>query len=307
MRLAAITSAFVVLASAALLYQTNVRSERPPKFGRGGAFAGSLTKPGAISEDYSIPTAVPRTNGRARSEAVLRAPETPGYGAGTQPGVAPRFPAFARYVYSVDGYEETTGFGRREYPPEETTTVHRTQPTDPTVPRLKDDEVIFDLYFSDNHEEREIVAYRPEGIVFTYEAGSVTFGPATRTSEATYEPPMMQIPVPLRVGAQVKGTTEAKDSSGTTTRVEDWTVKVLRTEYLEVLGQRVGTWVVKIDRQSRPGSSESVTRSRTYWFDPNRSLWVKWHETLSGAQNFGPGRFTYRTEFTATLSRIERS
>jgi hypothetical protein len=306
MRLAAITSAFVLFASAALLYQTNVRSERPPRFGRGGAFVGSLANPGAIAEDYSIPTAEPRSNGRLRSEAVLRAPDTPGPDALTEPGVAPRFPTFAHYVYVVDGYEEATAFGRRNYAPEMTTTVHRTQPTDPNVPKLEDDEVIFDLYFSDDHEEREIVAFRPEGILFTYEAGSVTFGPATRTSEAVYDPPMLQIPVPLREGVQVKGTSNAKDSSGNTTRTEDWTVTVLRTEQLQILGEQVGTWVVKIERQSRPGGSESVTRTRTYWFDPNRSIWVKWEEKLSGAQDFGPGSFSYQTEFTATLSRIEK-
>jgi hypothetical protein len=134
----------------------------------------------------------------------------------------------------------------------------------------------------------------------------VTFGPATRTSEAVYDPPMLQIPVPLREGVQVKGTSNAKDSSGNTTRTEDWTVTVLRTEQLQILGEQVGTWVVKIERQSRPGGSESVTRTRTYWFDPNRSIWVKWEEKLSGAQDFGPGSFSYQTEFTATLSRIEK-
>ena len=216
-----------------------------------------------------------------------------------------RFPDLGRYVYRVDGYEEAGPFGRRQYPPEMTTTIHRTQPTDPTVPELEDDELIFDLYFSDDHEEREIVAFRPEGILFTYEAGSVTFGPATRTSEATYEPAMLQIPIPLAEGAQVTGTSEARTPSGEVSRVEDWTVQVLRREDVSVLGETVSAWVVRIERRSRPGSSEQVTRSRTYWFDTARSLWVRWEETLTGSQQFGLGRFTYRTAFTATLDRVE--
>jgi hypothetical protein len=48
-----------------------------------------------------------------------------------------------------------------------------------------------------------------------------------------------------------------------------------------------------------------VTRSRKYWLDPDRSLWVKWEEHMIGSQNFGPGKFTYTTDFTATLKRAE--
>jgi hypothetical protein len=186
-----------------------------------------------------------------------------------------------------------------------TTTVHRTQPTEPNVPRLKEDEVIFDLYFSNDHEEREIVAYRPDGILFTYEAGSVTFGPVTRTSEAIYDPPMLQILVPLLDGARQNGTSRAINDQGDVVRTEDWAVEVIGREVIDVIGEPVDAWVVRINRQSRPGDSEQVTRTRTYWFDAERSLWVKWDEKLDGSQEFGPGDFTYHTEFTATLSRVE--
>jgi hypothetical protein len=300
MRAAGALATFVIFASSAMLYQTNVRADRAPEFGRGGAFAGDLTDPSI--RDLSLQTAAPRSS-LSRSTATLTAPRTPGPG---EPGAtsAIPFPVFGKYVYDVDGYEQATAFGRRDYPAQMTTTVHRTQPTDPGVPRLEEDEVLFDLYFSEDHEEREVVAFRPDGIVFTYEAGSVTFG-FTQTSEATYDPPMLQIPVPLADGAQQTGTSEARDPSGNVTRTEDWTVSVLGREDVEVLGETVPTWVVQINRQSRPGSSERVTRTRKYWFDPERVLWVKWEEQLNGSQDVGPGDFAYSTRFTATLNRIE--
>jgi hypothetical protein len=65
------------------------------------------------------------------------------------------------------------------------------------------------------------------------------------------------------------------------------------------------TWVVRIDRQSRPGTSEQDTRSRTYWFDPGRRIWVKWTEDLKGSQDVGPGAFSYQTQYTATLEKID--
>lgn len=304
MRFAATASVLVAFASGALLYQTNIRADRPPAFGRGGAFAGNLVDPGT-TPDLSIPSpaASRRSVARTKSSAVITAPTTPDPNSGFTPKGA-RFPSLGRYVYAVQGYEEATAFGRRSYPSEMTTTVHRTQPTESSVPKLEPDEIIFDLYFSDDHEEREILAYRDGGIVFTYEAGSVSFG-FTQTSEATYDPPMLQIPAPLEVGTKRTGTSEAKSPSGEVTRTEDWTVEILGVEQLDILGERIDTWVVQINRQSRPGGSEEVTRSRKYWFDPNSAIWVKWEEKLDGSQDFGPGSFNYSTEFTATLSRIE--
>lgn len=304
MRFASTAAVLVAFASGALLYQTNIRADRPPAFLRGGAFAGDVTGPGP-TPDLSIPSPVAPGSGvtKTRSSATITAPTTPGPAADFTPEGA-RFPSLGRYVYAVQGYEEATAFGRRNYPAEMTTTVHRTQPTDANVPSLEPDEIIFDLYFSDDHEEREILAYRDEGIVFTYEAGSVSFG-FTQTSEATYEPPMPQIPAPLQMGTKRTGTSEAKNPSGDVTRTEDWTIEILGTEQLDILGERVDTWVVQIDRQSRPGGSEEVTRSRKYWFDPHRAIWVRWEEKLDGSQDFGPGTFNYSTEFTATLIRIE--
>jgi hypothetical protein len=127
----------------------------------------------------------------------------------------------------------------------------------------------------------------------------------TQESEATYEPPMLQVPLPIKEGATYDGTTRATDVDGTERRVEDWTVTVEGAEEVEALGETISAWRVKIDRQSQPGSAEQLARSRTYWFDPARAIWVKWEETTRSMQDFGPGSFTYNTHFTATLDRIE--
>ena len=302
-RAIALAVATIVIAGG-LLYQTNVRAKRPPAFTRGGTFAQGNKQP-VLGDDLSIQTATPVVAPlRLHSSAVLTAPAQPG---ALPPGGtgALEFPILGRYVYNVDGYEEVTAFGRRNYAPEMTMTVHRSDDTDKP---LKEDQLVFDLYFSNEHEEREIVEYKSGSIVFTYESGKITFGPGfSRKSEADYTPPMLQIPVPLRAGEERTGFSKATDpgNNNAETRTEDWTVKVLRQEAITIMDQTVNTWVVQIDRKSRPGGSESVTRSRTYWFDPERSLWVKWHEKLTGSQDFGPGSFTYNTDFTATLARVE--
>jgi hypothetical protein len=304
MRRAGIAAVVILLASSALLYQNNVRAGRPPSFTRGGPFAGTGQGLPAITLQGS-PTAEPSI-GTFHSSAVLTAPEHRDFTRPVAPG-AFEFPDQGDYVYDVQGWEQAAPFGRRDYPSEMQMSVHRSQTQTGSEPALKPDEMDFDLNFSSQHQEREIVAYRATGIYFTYEAGNVTFGPGfTRTSEATYSPAMLQIGVPLRVGAKASGTSVATDpSNATVTRTEDWTVQVLRQEALKVLGKTEVTWVVKIDRQSRPGTSEQDTRSRTYWFDPDHRIWVKWTENLNGSQDEGPATFSYQTQYTATLARID--
>lgn len=302
MRRAGVFAALIVLAASTLLYQNNVRATRPPDFARGGPFASQQPTLGRINLQ-GAPTPTPGI-GTLHSSAVLTAPEHDRFERPIAPG-AFAFPQFGTYVYKVAGWEEATAFGRRDYPPEMQMTVHRPKSPQSGEPELKDNEVDFDLSFSSDHEERELVAYRADGIAFTYEAGTITFGPGfTRSSEATYDPPMTQIPAPLREGAKVSGTSDARDPDGTLTRTEDWTVQVLGQEIMTVLGRKTVTWVMRVERESRPGTAEQDKRTRTYWFDPGRRIWVKWTESLRASQDFGPGAFGYQTEYTATLDRI---
>jgi hypothetical protein len=299
LRNAGVIALAVSILAAVLLVHENVRSEVPPDFSRGGAFAGDLVNPG-VRGDLSLSTPGPQASADSRSSAVLRAPS-----AATVDELVdgPPFPALGNYVYKIDGTESATVFGSRAYPPEMTMTVHRSN--DPQSGELEKDELAFDLKFSDEHEEREIVAFRKKGISFTFEGGSVTFGPRTQTSDATYSPPMTQIPVPLIEDAKVKGTSRAIASDGTESRIEDWTVEVQGREKIEVMSSTVDAYVVQIERQSRPGTDEQVHRVRKYWLDPERSIWVKYEEHMTGSQGVGLGRFTYQTDYTAILDRIE--
>lgn len=303
LRIAAAIAVITLIVAGGSLYQENIRSEQPPDFGRGGAFAGDLAQPGDEEITIVTPTPRPVASGRARSTAVLSAPNAVRERFAT--GRPPPFPALGRYVYRVDGSESASIFGSRDYPPEMTMTVHRSPGDETGQVRLKDDELAFDLNFSQDHEEREIVAFRRSGIAFTYEAGSITFGPRTESSEATYSPAMTQIPIPLTDDAKSSGTSRALRADGSTARVENWTVDVVGRERLNVMNETVEAYVVEIERKSEPGSEEQLTRTRKYWFDPARVIWVQWEEQMSGTRGVGFGSFTYSTRYTATLERIE--
>jgi hypothetical protein len=182
-------------------------------------------------------------------------------------------------------------------------TVHRSPAG--TGGRLQSDELAFDLDFSPSHQEREVVAYRKDGIHFTFESWSINFGATSFVNEGTYEPSMLQIPIPLDQGTDHDGRTVVDTSEGNQSRVEDWSVEVERTDRIFALGEQLDTWVVRVERSTRSGSDEPVTRTRTYWLSPERSIWVKWEETWSTSQGSGLGRSNYSTTYTATLDRIE--
>jgi hypothetical protein len=207
----------------------------------------------------------------------------------------PGLPAAATYAYAVTGSERATGFGSREYPPTMTVDVHAS-------PDLDASEVVADLEFSENHQEREILQRTPDGLAFAFEGGSITFGPGTQTSEADYGPPMVQVPATLTPGFTASGTSTATNSDGSISRVEDWTVTVVGQDTVDVGGTPVDTWVIDLHRASRTGSSDQVDRRRRYWYDPARALWVRWHEVFHGARDFTAFTFTYDTDYTATLS-----
>jgi hypothetical protein len=284
------------LVSGGLLYQTDVRAKNPPTFSRGGAFSNQHQ---LQSQNLSVPTptATPVSSGSTVSSAVLSAP------ADQQHTIqaTDNYPPLGHYVYKVTGTESAQPFGSRDYPPEMTMTVNR-----PSSAQLKPDEFVFDLVFSDQHNEREIVEYTKTGVAFTYEAGNITFGPGfSQSDEANYTPPMLQVPLPLKAGNVVTGKSTATAPDGSTSRVEDWSVGVERQENLKVLGRTFKTWVVQIHRQSEPGGNEDVNRTRTYWYSPEGNIWLKWTEDFTGSKKFGPGTFTYKTNFTATLDRVE--
>jgi hypothetical protein len=208
---------------------------------------------------------------------------------------APGWPAQGNYTYAVDGEEGATGAGSRRFPEQMTTVVHGGA-------GLAPDELVFDITYSQQHVEREIVAYRGDGVYFSFEGGQVSFGPATQTSEAEYDPPMLQIPWPLQPGATRAGVSKAKESDGSVVRTEDWKATVVGVEPVTAAGASVEAWKVQVDRKTKPGSAEQLARSRTYWYDPGRGIWVKFAETVHGERKAGLTTFTYDSKLTATLT-----
>lgn len=329
MKLVAGFGVLVLVTGSLLAYQLTHRD--PPSFRRGGQFAGgappgaagATTTTGTPATDPSATsTSAPATTAPTAAPVVTTAPkgtrapttttgppvpasatgstattaQTPATAApGLPPAAAnPKAPALGTYTYTVAGDERVTGLGSRRFPERMTTVVH-------SGAGLAADQLVFDLRYSEEHEEREIVGFRDDGIYFDFEGGSVTFGPRTETNEGDYEPPMLQVPRHLEAGLTRSGTMVVKRSDGSVSRTEDWTVKVVGQETLTVAGATVETWKVETDRKSRPGSSEINNRQRTYWYDPARAIWVRFTDVLHGSRTQGPFTFTYDSNLTADL------
>lgn len=293
------------LAATGVLFQGTGGGEAPSDIVEGPGLAPSLNNGAGLA---ASPT--PTSPGRAdsRSQAVLSAPEDdPSRDPAEQ--VREGFPTFGRYIYEVDGYEQATAFGRRDLPPEMTMIVDRS--SDTATPPLAADEVRFDLVFSQERSERAIVAYRPDGVSFTYESLDANFGPVERSTRVTYAPAMLQVPPNLEdleedpeEDLEVEGSSTATATDGSQ-HVEDWSVTVEGTDRLQVFGRSTQVWVIKAERATRPGSDERVQRERTYWYDPSRAIWVKWKERMTSTEDVGPSNIVYVTDYTATLARAE--
>ena len=254
-------------------------------------------KPAAASSTTA--TARPRAataTTRAGSGPAPTTPTTAGRAA-PQPTTpaAPGKPAVGTYTWTVDGTEGASFVGTRKYPEKATMVVH-------AGAGIKPDQLVFDLTYSDKHAERQIVGFRSDGIYFDFEGGSVTFGPRTETSQADYEPPILQIPFPLQPGLSRSGVTRAKDANGNVARTEDWKATVMGQEAVQVAGTTVNAWKVQVDRKFRPGSADQGFRNRTMWFDPARNMWVKFTEVFHGERNQAGFSFSYDSNLTAVLA-----
>ena len=207
-------------------------------------------------------------------------------------------PAVGVYTYDISGQESSTGFGGRSFPSTMTVDVHRST-------GLPADQVVLDISFSSQHQEREILQYDQRGISMVYEAGAVTFGPMTQTNQATYVPAMVQVPLPDEAGALVSGTSAARNSDGSTDRVEDWTTSVQGVEAVRTQSGYRQCPVVRIDRRTRPGSADQETRRVTYWYDPGTGIWDRWSVLMHAQRSYVGFTFTYDENFTATLSSFQ--
>ena len=199
------------------------------------------------------------------------------------------------YTYALSGTESATLAGARPLGPVLTITAHG-------ATGLSADQIVLDYVFSPQHAEREILSYDANGVSFSFEGGSVSFGALSQTSQADYVPPMLQVPRALGAGTTRQGSTQARASGGSSNRTEDWTVKVIGQETLTIAGSAVPTWVVAVDRRTRSDSADQVVRSRTYWYDPVRRLWVKLREQFQGTRSLLGLSFGFTAEFEAVLT-----
>jgi hypothetical protein len=313
----AVLAALAVLAvlQGGLVYQLAVRNHRPPTFLRGGRFdqsapVGPVAGAVGATPTTPAPAVAPTTAtagpdaGSATSKALpgagragLGGPALAGSGTPTGTATVPRL---GTYTWAVSGTEAATGFGSRSFPDQMTMVAHSDNGLGPS-------QVVLDITYSSDHTERELLDRIASGLAFDFEGGQVTFGGVSQNNQGDYRPPMVQVPNQLAPGQTVSGTSPVIASDGSTERTEDWTVHVVDQETIPAAGQPVPTWKVSIDRQSRPGSSQRISRSRTYWYDPVRALWVKYTEREHGEQPYGPFTFTYDDNLTATLSSFQPS
>jgi hypothetical protein len=204
-------------------------------------------------------------------------------------------PAVGTYTWTVDGTEGASFVGSRKFPEKMTMVVHAGD-------GVEADQLVIDMTYSDKHAEREIVGFRNDGIYFDFEGGSVTFGPRTETSQADYEPPILEIPLPPQAGLSRTGVTQAKGANGSVSRTEDWKTTVLGQEAVTVGGATVNAWKVEVQRKFRPGTADQGYRNRTMWFDPARNIWVKFVEVFHGERHQAGFSFTYDSNVTAVLA-----
>jgi hypothetical protein len=258
--------------------------------------ATTARKPGAAASPSTVTSAARATTTTRAASGPAPTPTPPGP---SQPApstaAAPGKPAVGTYTWTVDGTEGASFVGNRKYPANMTMVVHAGAGVEP-------DQLVFDITYSNNHAEREIVGFRNDGVYFDFEGGSITFGPRTETSEADYDPPILQIPLPLQPGLSHSGVTKATGGDGKVSRTEDWTTTVLGQEAVTIGGATVNAWKVEVKRSFRPGSADQGFRNRTYWFDPARSIWVKFVEVFHGERHTAGFSFTYDSNLTAVLA-----
>lgn len=291
--------AVLLLGGGVLTYQLTIARHRAPSFREGGKFLvpgkDGVPFPYGNAEDIVTTTTQVLSLGKTPTTTVAKpSATTVTTTSGTTTAAStPVIPRNGAYSYAVEGNEGASGFGSRDLPKTASLVVHDNEG--------KPTSRVFDLRLSGDHEEREIISFDNNGVAFTYEGGSITFGPGTQTSQGYYNPPMVQIPWPLTVGNKVTKTSPVKTPGGDVPRTEKWTTTIIGKETINVLGAPHETFVVEIQRNTTPGTSEQVDRYRKYWYDPELGIWVKWIERFK-AKREGFVTFGYKADYVATLT-----
>jgi hypothetical protein len=241
-----------------------------------------------------------RAAGRSEAGPAAADDDSDGTGAAATSGAAspaaagPARPAPGSYLYAVDGEEKASFTGSRRFPDRMTTVVH-------SAAGLRAEQLVFDIRYSEDHWERQVIGYRADGVYCDYEAGSIRFGPVRGTSEVDFDPPIPHVPVPAAAGGVRSGSSRARRADGSVARTEEWRVAVLGREPVGVGGTPVDAWKLHLERRTAAGSSEKLAVQLTGWYDAGRGLWLRFDKTIHGERP-GPGvTLTYDARLTAVL------
>ena len=237
------------------------------------AAATQLPRVDATTSPEAVPTAVP-----AGGAAVSSLPVTP------TPGT---------YRLSVSGSEKVqfgpVSFCNQTLP---TATTLVVKPAQGEAPGSYDFDVPYVPGSAGQHDERHIYRFTKTAVSLSYEIATVTCQGVRQSSETSYAPVQPRIELPLRVGRTWHYT------GGGSSRTEDATFKVLRTETLSVAGRQVLTYVVQTTTTFT--GDESGTRDQTWWYAPSLALPVKWREKQSGHRSGA----SYSGDITATITAL---
>jgi hypothetical protein len=281
----------VVLAAGFEGYGAYTRS-RPVEYARGGElFAPTATPTGTSSSASPAPVVASSSPTAGASATPTRTPvpevtheavvpEDQAVTAPSAPAAAAvvTVPAVGTYPLRVEGSEKVQ-FGPVSF-------CNQTLPTSTNLVVQKaagesatsyDFDVPFFPGKTGQHDERHLYRFTQDAVFLDYEIATVTCQGVRQSSETSYAPAQPRVRLPLKLGAgwHYQG--------GGSSRTEDATFRVLRTESLTIGGRQVLTYVIGTTTSFT--GDESGTRDQTWWYAPSWSMPVKWHEKQTGKRS----------------------
>lgn len=233
-------------------------------------------------------TALPRVDS---PQVPTRATTAPAVGpAPTLPAGLPVVPREGTYRLSVTGSEKVrfgpVSFCNQTLPSSTSLVVKRAAGE---APGSYDFDVPYFPGSTGRHDERHIYRFTKTAVSLSYEIATVTCQGVRQSSETSYAPVQPRVELPLQVGKSWHY------MGGGSSRTEDATFKVLRTENLTIAGRQVLTYVVQTTTSFT--GDESGTRDQTWWYAPSWAMPVKWREKQSGHRSGA----SYSGDVTATV------
>jgi hypothetical protein len=182
------------------------------------------------------------------------------------------------YTYDTTGYEQATV--SRSYPPQSQRIV------DTTNGRFDNHHI-----FSQEHEEWFSLRATSAGGVMLRRRIRVTFGPVTVDDTVVFDPPLLGVPIPYRLGQTWRGSWKG-DTYGT------YTGKTVDHRTIHVAGRSIEVWKEQLEVVAHGRLTGTV--DTTLWWAPKLGLDVREDGTYDVRERGVPG--TYHTQYTITLA-----